>query len=522
MNKSIDKIVIVGGGSAGWLCAAYLAKRLQCDKPGAVKITLIESQDVGIIGVGEATIPGTTQTLTYLGIDERRFMLKTSATFKQAIRFDDWLHLPTAQERSSFYHAFQAPPELQGAAGKREIAPYWVLSRDRHRKSFTDYSQIQGQVCEAGLGPKNSGDGRAPPFGLSYAYHLDAIKYGELLKEYSTKRGVVHQMGHVTDVALDEDGSISHLHVKHQGILKADFFIDCTGFAALLIEKKMGSPFTDQTWSLFCDRAVTLQIPYRDPGDPIRPFTTSTAKENGWIWDIGLENRRGLGYVYSSRHSSEARAEEVLRDYMGSMGSDQSVRNLKMRVGYRETQWVKNCLAVGLSAGFVEPLESTGLNQVELSMSRFTDLFTRRGDLRFFADEYNRQMSEWFRETFDFIKFHYCLTRRSDTEFWIENCMPETISQRLTHLLAVWKTRPTNKWDLLTKHATFAPGNYHQVLFGMDHIPDLKGEEFKYPDAEKARIVTSTNEEKLNQALRALPKHRDLINRIYASARKSM
>ncbi len=521
MNKSIDKIVIVGGGSAGWSCAAYLAKRFQCDKPGAVKITLIESQDVATIGVGEATIPTIRGTLRYLGIDERRFMLKTSATFKQAIRFDDWLHLPTAQERSSFYHAFQAPSKIQGTRVNSEIAPYWIMSRDRHQKSFTDYSMIQGQVCEAGLGPKNAGD-KMPPFGLVFAYHLDASKYGDLLKEYSTNRGVVHQVGHVTDVASNEDGSISHLHVKNQGILKADFFIDCTGFAAHLIEKTLGAPFTDQTWSLFCDRAVTVQIPYRNPDEPIRPFTTSTAKENGWIWDIGLENRRGLGYVYSSRHSSDARAEEILRDYAGDITVGQSVRSLKMRVGYRKTQWVKNCLAVGLSAGFVEPLESTGLHQVDLSMRSFADLFTRRGDLRFSADEYNRQMSEWFRETFDFIKFHYCLTRRSDTEFWIENCLPETISQRLTHLLEVWKTRPTTQWDILTKRSTWTPDSYHEVLFGMDHIPDLKGEEYQFPDAEKASTIASNNESNLNSVLRALPKHRDLINQIYASARKAM
>jgi tryptophan halogenase len=190
------------------------------------------------------------------------------------------------------------------------------MSRDKHQKNFVDYSIIQGQLCEAGVGPKNAGDLNVP-FGLTYAYHLDATQFAQLLKKYSIERGVIHQVGHVTDATLDEDGSILHLNVKDQKNLEADFFIDCSGFAGHLIEKKLGSPFNDQTWSLFCDRAATVQIPYDEPNAPIRPFTTSTAKENGWIWDIGLENRRGIGYVYSSRHTNETRAEEVLREYVG-------------------------------------------------------------------------------------------------------------------------------------------------------------------------------------------------------------
>jgi tryptophan halogenase len=284
----------------------------------------------------------------------------------------------------------------------------------------------------------------------------------------------------------------------------------------------LGAPFKDQTWSLFCDRAVTVQTPYDEPNAPIRPFTTSTAKENGWIWDIGLENRRGIGYVYSSRHTNETRAEEVLREYVGGGGLDLDVRHLAMRIGYRETQWVKNCLAIGLSAGFVEPLESTGLGLVEMSLGRFTELFTRRGDLQFSADQYNRQMSEVYQELVEFIKLHYYLSRRSDTDFWIENRLPETISQRLMHLLEVWKTRPTNRWDLLAKQAMFSPGDYHEVLFGMEHVPDLSGEEYGYPGIEMASEISSQNEDKLKQALRSLPKHRVLINQIYTSARNAM
>lgn len=512
MGQRVDKIAVVGGGSAGWLTAAYLAKHFQCSRKGAVQVTLIESSDVGTIGVGEATIPTIRKTLNFLGIDEPAFMRETSATFKQAIRFDDWLHLPTKENRNSFYHAFQKPMNVRG----QNLAAYWILGREKHKKSFLDFAFSQGQVCEAGLGPFNIGD-KPGPQGLNYAYHFDAGQFATLLQRYGTERGVVHRIGHVTEVILSEDGSIEKLKVKDAEDLEADLFFDCTGFAGHLIEKTLKSPFLDQTPMLFCDRAVTVQVPYEDERAPIKPFTTSTAKSNGWVWEIGLDKRCGIGHVYSSRHIDDDAAEKVLREYVGPRGDELMPRKLEMRIGYREKPWVKNCIALGLSSGFVEPLESTGINQVEVSLNRMTSMFTRSGDLEFMAENYNKQMTEWYELTFDFIKLHYCTSRRDDTNFWIENRLPETISDRLKHLLEIWKQRPTNLSDIAERRSTFGEVSYHQILFGMDHIPDLKGEEFTYPYTNLADMRAIQNEKRTASDLGRLPPHRDLINKLHSS-----
>jgi tryptophan halogenase len=380
LSKSIDKIVVVGGGSAGWLCATYLARHFQSTAPGAVEVTLIESEEIGTIGVGEATLPSIRKTLRFLGIEENVFMKATSATFKQAIRFDDWLHLPSEKGRNIFYHTFQKPINVNGDS----IAPYWIMSRDRHGKNYADWATTQGQVCEAGLGPYIFGI-RPQPNALNYAYHFDATKFASLLKDVGQQYGVKHRIGLVTDVVTAEDGNIEYLEVKDQEILAADLFIDCTGFAGHLIEKKMGASYRDESGVLFCDHAVTVQVPYEQPDAAIRPFTTSTAKANGWIWDIGLGQRRGIGYVYSSKHTDASEAHEVLMDYAGPAARELNTRTLPMRIGYRETPWVKNCIAIGLSAGFIEPLESTGIHHVEMSLNRLVIMCSRRAILVYLA-----------------------------------------------------------------------------------------------------------------------------------------
>ena len=512
MKGSIDNIAIVGGGSAGWLCAIFLARHFQSKLPGAVQISLIESEEIGTIGVGEGTMPSIRKTLKDLGLDEKAFMQATSATFKQAIRFDDWVHLPSENSRSSFYHTFQVPVAVRGES----IAPYWVMSKETHGKNYVDYATSQGQVCEAGLGPFISGVQQRNT--LNYAYHLDVGKFGSFLKSLAAQNGVHHRIGKVTNVVLDTDGNIDHLEVKDQEILEADLFIDCTGFAAHLIEKKLGSPFLDQSSVLFCDHAVAIRVPYEHPDATIRPFTTSTAKAHGWIWDIGLNHRRGIGYVYSSKYTDESEAQEVLMDYVGPAGQNLSTRTIPMRVGYREKPWVKNCIAIGLSGGFLEPLEATGIHQVEVSVNRLVKIFSRRGGLDYMSQQFNRHMTEWFEVVFDFIKIHYCVGRRTDSDFWIDNRKPETMSDRLNHQLEMWRTRPTNETDLGQRRPTFGHASYHQVLFGQDFIPDLTGEDFIYPFKKLAEFRSSQVANRVSQELQSLPSHRDLINSIYASA----
>lgn len=513
MKKSIEKIAVVGGGSAGWLCATYLARHFQSTRPGAVQVTLIESEEIGTIGVGEATIPSLIKTLAFLGIDEKIFMKYTSATFKQAIRFDDWLHLPIKDSANSYYHTFQKPITVEGES----MAPYWIMSKDKHGKNYVDYATNQGELCEAGLGPFDFLTGKRPR-AMGYAYHMDASKFADLLKEFAIVYGVNHRTGLVTNVITVENGNIDQLEVKDQENLKADLYIDCTGFAAHLIEKKLASPFLDQSSMLFCDQAVTVQVPYSQPDAPIRPFTTSTAKANGWIWDIGLDNRKGIGYVYSSKYTDNDEARSVLMDYLGSAGEGLSPRTLPMRVGYREKPWIKNCIAIGLSAGFIEPLESTGIHHVEISLNRLAKILTRTGDMEHMSRLFNGQMTEWFKTTFDFVKLHYSLSRRSDSEFWIDNRNPKTNSDRLNRQLEMWQNRPVNRMDITQTRATFGAESYNQILFGMDSVADISGNENIYPHQDIANTLAQQITQQTKLALDNLPRHRDLMNSIYKSA----
>jgi tryptophan halogenase len=276
----------------------------------------------------------------------------------------------------------------------------------------------------------------------------------------------------------------------------------------------------DQSSVLFCDHAVTIQIPYEHPNASIRPFTTSSAKANGWIWDIGLDQRRGIGYVYSSQYTDESEAQQVLMKYVGPAGKNLSPQTLPMRVGYREMPWVKNCIAIGLSAGFIEPLESTGIHQVEISLNRIAKIFSRRGDLEHMSQQFNRTMTEWFESTIDFIKLHYCLSRRDDTDFWVDNRNPESISDRLRHQLEMWRTRPADRIDLGLRRPTFAETSYQKILFGLDFVPDLTGEEFIYPFKKLADLRSSEIARRVTLELETLPSHRDLVSSIYASANK--
>ncbi len=354
MSTAIDEILIVGGGTAGWLTAAYLAKH----RSGS-RITLIESSEIPTIGVGEGTFPTIARTLASLGVDEAAFMRGSGAAFKQGIKFVDWGRAVENGRHSHYYHPFALPREPDGL----DLLPYW-LGGEAGGASYADAVTLQERVCEAGRAPKRASDAefRGP---MNYAYHLDAARFGNYLSGVARAAGVVHLTGTVDDVELDEQGAIASVVTREHGKLTAGLFIDCTGFRSTLLGRALGVPFLDKNDVLFVDRAVAVQVPYGSEWAAIPPYTISTAHEAGWTWDIALAERRGIGYVYSSRHTDESRAEAVLRNYVGGAADNLPVRHLKMQVGWRERHWVKNCVAVGLSGGFLEPLESTGIILIE-------------------------------------------------------------------------------------------------------------------------------------------------------------
>ncbi len=511
MSGPIDDILIVGGGTAGWLSAALLAKRLGADKPNGVKITLIESTDIGTIGVGEGTFPTFRRTLRTIGVDEAAFMRECSASFKQAIKFVDWEHAPANGKHAHYYHPFNVPHLMPMAA---DMAPYWALGRAGKDVPFSDATTLQDKVVDALKAPKRIDD--APYDGpMNYAYHLDASKLAVFLKNAGVKLGVRHLIGNVEKVELDESGAISELVTKEHGTLKAGLYVDCTGFAGILIGRALGEPWRDVTPILFVDRAVAMQVPYARENELIVPATVSSAHESGWTWDIGLDTRRGIGYCYSSKYTDDDRAEQVLRDYIGPAAESRNARRLKMRVGFRDRQWVKNCVSIGLSAGFLEPLESTGIIQIEAAAHMIAEYFPRRGDMEQMAKHFSTIMRRRFELAVDFIKLHYYLSKRTDHPFWIDNTKPETATDALKEKIEMWRRRPPTSLDFDTTFEAFKYQSYQYILFGLGFRPDMSGNESAYPFTAEAEKEFRRVQAASAQALKALPDHRTLLDQVY-------
>jgi len=507
----LKKILVVGGGTAGWLTANYLARTLNAAAPGGVEIQLVESADIGILGVGEGTFPSIRGTLSAIGIDEARFLRGATATFKQGIRFVDWVRSPGTPGADHYFHPFSLPS--QRAEGL-ELLPYWLLGA-APGNAFAQAATLQKRVVDASRGPKRSSD-REYQGRLNYAYHFDAGHFAKLLAEHGREIGVRHCIATVEDVDLDEHGAIARVITREAGALSADLYIDCSGFRAALIGKALGSPFRSAKDVLFVDRAVAIQVPYARPDTPIPSYTISTAHEAGWTWDIGLHARRGVGYVYSTRHTDDTRAEQVLRNYIGPGADGLNARVLKFEAGFRPDQWHKNCVAVGLSAGFVEPLESTGIGLIEIAAYMIAHLLPADGDMTRVAKHFNAMMTTRYERIFDFIKMHYALSRRRDSSFWIDNTDPASVPDTLRDQLAMWRSRPPHRLDFLTDVEMFLPASWQYILYGMEFETDLTPMRAMYPHVDAARREFETLQAVAAHAVNDLPDHRALVEEICA------
>lgn len=431
------RILIVGGGSAGWMAAAYLNAALNRDGQRLADISLIESPDVPRVGVGEATIPNINHLLQVVGIDEREFMIAVDGTFKQSIRYVNWLH----NKQDFYHHPFSrynvVPIDYSGSQ--------WLES-DRSI-AFMETVSAQPLICELGLAPKAINN---RPFGtpLTYAFHMNALKFADYLTQHSISRGVTHYRDHVVEVEMKPNGHIDAVLTKDGQRLEADLFVDCTGFAAILIEKQLGVGFVDCSQWLLCDRAITMHVDYDHyyPGY-VRPYTTATALKSGWVWEIPLQNTRSLGYVHSSDFISEENAKQELRAFEGPHSNSLDCKTVHFKVGRREKVWVKNCIAIGLAGGFIEPLESTGLYLSDLACVMLAEHFPATEDYESMASRVNRVLANRFYEVLDFINMHYCLTQRTDSEFWKEVQRPWRLNDRLKAKLDYWKIKPPSQSD---------------------------------------------------------------------------
>ena len=510
------KIVIVGGGTAGWMTAAYLTARLKSSVGDALQISLVESSDIAPIGVGEATTPTIRNTLAAIGISEQRFLKSCDATFKHGIKFVQWDKTPEEQLGDYYFHPFEQPLTAAGD----DIAGHWLNNADPYQREYADAVSIQNKVSAHNLAPKKVGD---PDYAgpMPYAYHLDAGKLAVLLKEVALERAVTHIVGNVSHAVNNHEGDIAHLTLEDGTEISADIFIDCSGFLALLIEKHYDEPFHDISDILFCDRAVACQVPYEDSNTEIRPYTTSTAQTAGWIWDIGLTTRRGTGHVYSSRHQSSDEAEAILRRYIGKQADELTFRHLKMRVGFREKQWRQNCIAIGLSGGFVEPLESTGIHLIEESLAILSQMIPRY--LRSNKEQqerprelFNSHMKNHYDLIVDFIKFHYYLSHRRDSKFWRDNTDPASAPADMLEKIDSWQSGYPAAYDFKLLHSTFNHSSYQYVMFGLRHRPQSEIP-FGGMKRQQATKVFENVHAAIPRALSSLPGHRQYLEKIFAT-----
>jgi len=403
-NERIQKIVILGGGTAGWMTAATLAKVLgknYCD------IRLIESYDIGTVSVGEATIPQISLFNKILGIDEDDFMRKTQSTFKLGIEFKDW-----KQIGHSYMHPFGSYGTDMDAI---QFHHYWLKMFKQGKAPDIEEYSLSAVAAKQGRFTRPENRGNSPLSQISYAFHFDATLYAKYLREYSTERGVTRTEGKVVDVMLkSSNGFIDSLIMADGERIEGDLFIDCSGFKGILIEGALKTGFEDWSHWLPCDRAVAMPCKAKNE---VYPYTRSTAQSAGWTWRIPLQNRIGNGYVYPSKFVTDEQAAAVLAEQMESEPLAKP-HFLRWTTGVRKKGWNKNCIAIGLSAGFVEPLESTGLHLIQSSIAKLLGLFPNKGFNQADIDTYNDQQSIELERIRDFIILHYKVTEREDSEFW--------------------------------------------------------------------------------------------------------
>lgn len=500
------RVLIVGGGTAGWITAGYLASTLGAQARDGVRITLVESADIGALGVGEGTFPTIRKTLKRIGVDESQLIRECNATFKQGAKFAHWRYAPGERGPDHYLHSFQVSHEPSGL----DLLPYWLLGVAGENVNWDEVNTPQKRVADTCLAPKliDHADYLGP---LNYAYHFDAIKLAMFLRGKAIERGVRHLVDTVDEVTLKEDGSIAAVVTRVNGSLAADLFVDCTGFRARLIGEALGVPYKSCRSTLFCDTALAMQVPYEESLAPIASYTISTAHDSGWTWDIGLHERRGVGYVYSSAHTDDTHAENILRKYVGKAGADLPARKIKFDAGYREISWRKNCVAIGLSSGFFEPLEATGIVFIEVAAVMLANLFPWGGEIETAARQYNEIMRRRYERARDFIKLHYCISERRDSQFWRDNVASPSIPDSLHELLERWRHRPPDSIDIDPNVDIFAEASWQYVLYGMGYKTDLrpKAGVFKYYD--EARAAFAEIQRQADFACRTLPSNRDLI-----------
>ncbi|MCH2487604.1 MAG: tryptophan 7-halogenase, partial [Erythrobacter sp.] len=454
-------VVVLGGGSAGWITACLLHRRWG---PRGGRVTVVESPAIGIIGVGEGSTPQLKAMFDQLGIDEAEWMPACDATYKLGIRFSGWSERPGFE---SYFHPFPGPVDLH-------TEPHFVRNCLLARRGVAvpahpDPWFLATHLADEGKGPHPSADF---PFAPSYGYHFDAHKLGAFLREWAVAKGVEHRPSTVDHVELTADGDIAALVCEGGERIAGDVFVDCSGFRGMIAQQALGVEFLPFDANLFNDRAVVMPTPR---AASVLPQTDAIAMRAGWRWSIPLTTRVGNGYVYSSRHIADEDAEEELRAALGQPQGE--ARRLEMKVGRVAETWHRNCLAVGLSQGFLEPLEATALHIVIATALEFAQAFEAGDFTGRHRDAFNASIAARYEGVRDYIVAHYRLNRRTDTAYWRENAANDQLSPELKTMMTAWFRGE----DLMAANDAaydgrryYANASWHCLFAGYGTFPEAK------------------------------------------------
>ena len=492
-DTRIKKIVIIGGGTAGWIAAASLVKFLG----STVEITLVESDAIGTIGVGEATIPQIRKLNGSLGLDEAEFIRATKGSFKLGIEFNDWGELG-----ESYLHTFGDPGiDLSGL----KFHHYWLRAQQEGeaKTSLWDYSLHKRAAYDHKFAPLQR-VGNTQMGGLSYAYHFDAGLYAKHLRKLAESLGVVRQEGRVVDVAMDsESGFIQSVELVTGDVIDGDLFIDCSGFRGLLIGGALEVGYEDWSEYLPCNRAVAIGS---EAEGPLLPYTKSTAREAGWQWRIPLQHRTGNGHVYCDEFMSQDEATTRLVDSLDGkiIGTP---KQLSFTTGRRAEFWSKNCVSLGLSSGFLEPLESTSIHFVQSHVSRLLEFFPHKNFGAATRAEYNRVVGKEYELVRDFLVLHYKQTRRDDTEFW-RHCRDMNVPDSLTHKMELFAETGHIYREI---DDIFRESSWAQVMIGQGLMPRTYHRMADKLSSAQLKQFMSDVDALIAKAVQPLPSHADFI-----------
>lgn len=502
-NTQIKDVVIVGGGTAGWIAAAAMAKLLG----NVVNITLIESEAIGTVGVGEATIPQIIRLNGILGLDEKEFLRETKATFKLGIEFNNW-----GRKGDSYLHTFG---DTGINLGNVNFHHYWMRAQEHnqaHNKdsSFWDYSLHHKAAYSHKFAHLNK-VGNTSITGLAYAYHFDAGLYAQFLRRFAESLGVKRIEGRVIDATLEaESGHIRSVSLENGSAQSGDLFIDCSGFRGLLIGQALGVKYQDWSHWLPCNRAVAVPC---ETSSPLLPYTKATAHDAGWQWRIPLQHRTGNGHVFCDKFIDEDAAIETL---LGNLDAKPTadVKKLYFTTGRREEFWHKNCISLGLASGFLEPLESTSIHLIQSNVSRLIELFPDTGFNTANIAEYNRVVSKEYELVRDFLILHYHRTEREDSEFW-RYCKHMDVPESLTHKQALFREGGRLYRD---PEDLFREASWVQVMLGQGLMPqNYHAMANRITDAQLSEFMDNV-ENIIVRAVRPLPTHQDYIENYIGSA----